>query len=780
MGNKFCQMLLILFFLPFVSNSQDITQTIKGRITDVESNQPLIGATVTIKESNPIKGSVSDIDGKFIIEKVAIGRYDLEVKFIGYETSIIPGVMVNSGKEVVLTIGLKQSIYELESFIVTSDVRKENTINTMSSVSARSFSVEETRRYAGGLDDPARMASSFAGVTMSSITDNGIVIRGNSAKGVSWRLEGVDIPNPNHFAGASVAGGGIVTVFSAQMLANSDFYTGAFPAEYGNAIAGVFDMKFRNGNYDKREYTIQMGVLGLDLSAEGPFVKGGNSSYLFNYRYSTFGMVQALLPNNMGIPQYQDLSFKLNFPNKHGSTSIWAIGSSDYWAKPEIDSSDWKISADREYFNWHLKMGAAGITNNFITGKKTYLSTVIATTGTSNKMNSKRFDDNLVSHPNWFLEDYSSKIIIGSFINHTFNEHATLRTGINYQFLFYNLNLNSTINNIPSTFQNFVNEKGNSSYGEYYAQLKYDFTNKWTLIGGFNIMYFVLNKDYSIDPRISLQWSFARSQSISLGYGKHSQLEELKIYLINKSIDNNITYPNKNLELSHSQQFVLSYNWLINNNLILKVEPYFQYLYNFPGIPDSSFSMINFNQDWTFRDSLTNNSKGKNYGVDITFERFLHDGYYFLITTSIFGSKYKGGDNVWRNTRYNKGFTLNLLFGKEYFWKKNRVFGANFKLNIMGGDRISPVLTEESILSERVIYDEYRSFENKLPTTYYFDITVTYRKNKQKYSGVWAFQLKNVFASPVYTGYDYYYKEGSVKLSKSVIILPVISYTINF
>jgi hypothetical protein len=221
------------------------------------------------------------------------------------------------------------------------------------------------------------------------------------------------------------------------MLANSDFFTGAFPAEYGNAVAGVFDIKFRKGNNEKREYTVQMGVLGLDLSSEGPFTKGRKSSYLFNYRYSTFGMVQALLPNNMGIPQYQDLSFKLNFPNKHGYFSIWGIGSSDFWAKSKLDSSVWKISADRDYFNWNLRMGAAGISNNLITGKKTYLRSNLAITGTYNAMDAKRLDFEMTGHQNWFLEDYSSKIILNSFINHKINEHATLRSGINYQFLFF-------------------------------------------------------------------------------------------------------------------------------------------------------------------------------------------------------------------------------------------------------------------------------------------------------------------------------------------------------
>jgi len=239
---------ILLLSSPLILIAQEITQTIKGTIVDNETVNPLIGATVVIMESKPLLGSTTDINGKFKIEKVPIGRYNIQVSYLGYESAIVSEILVTSGKEVVINTGLKQSIKQINEVTIKGNSEKDKPLNTMASISARSFTVEETRRYAGGLDDPARLASSFAGVAMSSINDNGIVIRGNSAKGVSWRLEGVDIPNPNHFAGANVAGGGIVTVFSSQMLANSDFYTGAFPAEYGNALAGVFDMKFRTGN----------------------------------------------------------------------------------------------------------------------------------------------------------------------------------------------------------------------------------------------------------------------------------------------------------------------------------------------------------------------------------------------------------------------------------------------------------------------------------------------------------------------------------------------------
>jgi hypothetical protein len=618
--------ILLLLFITDIVFSQTVTQTVKGKVFDSETQTPLIGATVVILETIPLLGVTTDLDGNYKISNVPIGRYNFKISYIGYEPAIVSEILVTSGKEVVINTGLKQSVTQMGEVTVKAYSQKDKPINTMASISARSFSVEETRRYAGGVDDPARMASAFAGITTGNIASNAIVIRGNSPKGVSWRLEGVDIPSPNHFPGANMAGGGgIVTVFSSQMLANSDFFTGAFPAEYGNALAGVFDMKFRTGNSEKREHTVQFGVLGVDIASEGPFKKGSNATYLFNYRYSTFGLIQPLLPANSGVPIYQDLSFKLNFPNKYGSISVWGIGALDHMQKQLVsDSSKWENESSRSDLNWQLSMGAVGVTNKLFLGKQTYFNTTVTASGTLNQLDMKRIDNNLIAKPNWFLVDNSGKIVFSTYINHKFSKRNTLKAVINYHTLFYNLDLNSTVNNVPETFQNFVKENGHSSFSEFYVQSKYNITENLTLNTGINANYFALNNDFSIDPRFSIKWQLFSKHSLSFGFGKHSQLEELKIYFVNKNSNGKTEYPNKELSFSQALHYVAGYDWNITNNLRLKIEPYYQYLYNIPGKPGSSYSLLNFTQDWTFRDSLANNSKGRNYGVDLTFERFLN------------------------------------------------------------------------------------------------------------------------------------------------------------
>jgi hypothetical protein len=763
--------------------SQQISQTVKGKIIDVETQSPLVGAYIIVGKENSIPVAVTDENGNFRLPNVPVGRYNIQATYVGYEPTQISEVLVSSGKEVVLTITLKQSVTQVNEVTVKVFSRKDRAVNSMASISARSFTVEETRRYAGGLDDPARMASAFAGVAVGNIQDNAIVIRGNSPKGVAWRLEGVDIPNPNHFAGGNVAGGGLVTVFSSQMLSTSDFYTGAFPAEYGNALAGVFDMKLRTGNSEKYEHAVQIGLLGIDIASEGPINKNNNATYLFNYRYSTTGLLSKmnLIPSEQ-IPTYQDLSFKLNFPTKTaGVFSLWGIGAIDVNNEPdELDSSLWKYDWDRIKYEWKLNTGASGLTHKIMLGKTSYINSTIAISGTQNKMGQSRLDDNLIRQPNCILEDNSGKVTVSSYINHKFSAKHTTRVGINHHVIFYNLDLNASINNDQTTFRNFVKENGKSSLTEFYVQHKYDLNEDLSITGGLHSEYFALNGNYSIEPRAAVKWQFLPHHTLSFGFGRHSQIEELKIYLIKYQVNDQDFFPNKNLEMSVANHYVLGYDWSITDYLRLKIEPYYQIIYNAPGKPNSSFSMLNFTQDWTLRDSLANNSKGKNIGIDFTVERFLHNNFYYLVTFSVFDSKYKASDNVWRNTKFNKKYVFNFLAGKEFFTRKNKVIGLNLRFNYLGGDRYSPILEHESKTAKNVVFNDTKAYQEQFSATSYLDITITYRINKPKFSSVWALQVKNVLGAPMIDAFEYNYKIGYVEQVYAVVVLPILSYKIEF
>ena len=290
-------------------------QNIRGVVLDKDSKSPLIGANVIVIDVDPIIGAATDFDGRYTIEKVPLGRHTLQISYIGYETKTLPNIEVTAGKEVILNVELQESIL-IDEVVVEAQQDKDKTVNRMASVSARTFSIDETMRYAGSLNDVARMAQNFAGVQGSDDSRNDIVIRGNSPTGVLYRLEDVDIPNPNHFA-LNGTTGGPVSILNNNVLDNSDFMTGAFPAEYGNAIAGVFDLKLRSGNNQQHEFLGQLGFNGVEMMAEGPISKKQYSSYIVDFRYSTLKLFQ-LMGLNFGtgtaVPDYSRWFFQIKFP----------------------------------------------------------------------------------------------------------------------------------------------------------------------------------------------------------------------------------------------------------------------------------------------------------------------------------------------------------------------------------------------------------------------------------------------------------------------------------
>ena len=371
----------ITFLLAFILVSYVFAQTqvIRGTISDTDSKSPLIGATIQVLNQEPVIGSSTDIHGNFRLEKVPYGRVDLLVQSIGYEEKIIQNILVTAAKEVILSIEMTESIEKLEEVVVTAQKDKTEVLNEMALVSARSFSVEETQRYAGAFNDPARLVSSFAGVNSNAEGDNDIVVRGNSPKGILWRLEGVEIPNPNHFADEGSTGGPI-NALNSNMLANSDFFSGAFAPEYGNALSGVFDMKYKKGNNQTREYTASASTLGIDFTAEGPFKKGYNGSYIANYRYSSLQLISDLgVIDFGGVPKYQDAALNVNLPlNKDNHLSIFGLGGiSSIAAEESHDNGD---PAYRGIFG--SKLAVFGVSHVRFFNEKAFLKTTLAYSGT--------------------------------------------------------------------------------------------------------------------------------------------------------------------------------------------------------------------------------------------------------------------------------------------------------------------------------------------------------------------------------------------------------------
>ena len=768
-----------MYFLS-TSYAQTITQTVKGKVFDKMTLEPIIGASIILLDSEPLNGTITNLEGEFILEKVPIGRQSIKISMIGFESVLKNNLLISSGKEVVLEIGLLEKATEMDEVVVIAN-KKDEPINTMATVSSRQFTVEETQRYAGGLNDPARLVSSFAGVATPSITSNGISVRGNSPSGLLWRIEGVEVPSPNHYANLTIAGAGLLTVLSSQIMGNSDFYTGAFPAEYGNASSGVFDINLRTGNSSQREYTVQAGIIGVDFATEGPFKKGNKASYLFNYRYSTMALISPILPSDAGVLKYQDMSFKINIPTKKsGKLSLWSVAAYDGINLEALEKQDWESVSDKENSQTSLYMFASGLNHIIPIKSNAFLKTAISITGNGLNHKAQRLDDNLQAHPqsNIFNKDY--KVTLQSSINTYFGNKHSNRTGIYINHLGYNLDIKQAFetNTLPVSI---VNGKGKSKLLQLYSQSKVKLNQNMTLNAGLHILYFNLNKNVSFEPRIAVKYQLNDKKSLAIAYGSHSRKEALPIYFVQKQNK----FPNKDLKLMKSNHFVLSFNSMLSENLKLSIEPYYQYLSNVPVSPTSYISTLNIDNGLFFNDVLISAGTGRNIGIDFTLERYLFKGLYYLLSASLFDSKYTANDGIERNTRFNKNYVLNTLIGKE--WQigknKNNIFSANIRLNYLGGNRIESIDNENSIIQHTVIYGEtngHLSFSNKNPDTPILSFTLSYRKNKPKYSSVWSLQVLNASISKEFS-YNYFnLKTNEVNSNFDGIMIPNLSYKIEF
>ena len=758
--------------------SQQSTFSIRGIVIDQDSKVPISFASVFVIGISPILGTTTDIDGKFRIENVPVGRYDLQVSFLGYEPTIVKELTVSSAKETFINISLKESAFTLDEIVIKPKTNKERALNSMAIVSARMLSVEEAKRYAGGFDDPARLASSFAGVA-SGVNSNAIVVRGNAPKSLQWKLEGIEIPNPNHFANLQGLGGGGLTALSSQLLANSDFFTGAFPAEYNNALSGVFDIFMRTGNNDDYEHTFQLGVLGIDFASEGPLKKGGNASYLFNYRYSTFGLISQITNLDDGI-QYQDLSFKLNFPTKKaGVFSIWGLGLIDgARVKNKKDSTEWYYNEDKEDYNAKQFMAVSGIKHKIFLNDKSQLKTTLATTVSGMDWKIKRLDEQTELLPQSNIERTNWNFVFNSSLNTKLNAKHTNKTGVSATGLQYKMLLeDAVVPNQPLT--TIIDESGFSTLLSAYSNSSIRLSRKLTINAGFNFQLFTLNNNYTIEPRLGVKWQWKENQQIGLGYGLHSRLEPLNYFFTKNPLGE---FNNKDMDFTKAHHFVLSYTANLSENLLLKVEPYYQYLFNVPVIPESSYSFINLQDDWFLNDNFENTGEGRNIGVDLTLEKYLTKGYYFMLTTSFFNSEYKGGDEIWRDTRFNRNYLFNVLGGKE--WNlgsdKKNILGANIRLTYQGGDRFTPAKLTETILAEKVVYDETNAFSAQIDPAFIAHFTVSYKINKKKTSHEFALKVLNATSYGDFQGLRYNLINQTIDENRETVMIPNISYKIEF
>lgn len=774
--SPFTLLCFLLLSVPLVG--QVYTETIRGKVIDGDTGMPLIGASVILLETS--LGTSTDSLGRFQLVDVPVGRYQAQVSYLGYQSQTLAELLLESGKELVLEFQLTESISDIEAIVVRA---QRSDIQSMAPT-VKTLTVEETLRFPATFFDPARLASTFSGVVQTNDQANGISIRGQSPNNILWRLEGVDIVNPNHtpnagtFSDQTTANGGGVNILSAQLLGTSYFHTGAFPVSYGNALSGVMDMYLRAGNNKKHEFTAQAGLIGLELSSEGPLNDDTDASYLVNYRYSFVGLLSL-----MGVPvgdediSFQDLSFNLVFPNKKGGrlTLFGMGGVSDNIFNAERDSTLWDENKDRFDIDYASKMGALGATYSQTIGTKGNWRTSVALSAITSSRVAEILDANLSPQP-WEADYYEQeKLSIHSYYQHKLSSRSKIRTGLHLLSQTFDLNPPGD----PITGR--IDRAGGGWLYQPYINLQTILGKRWQLNTGLQFAYFDFTKSSSVEPRASLEWTVSARHQLSLSYGLHSQLQQPELYF---AVTNN-DQSNQDLNFTRAHHLVLGYEYHPEPTTVLRGEVYYQRLFDVPIAANTknSFSAIN-QQASSLAFPLMNAGTGQNYGVELSLQKFVTSGLYYLFNVSLYESTYAGSDGVERDSRFNGNYIFNATLGKEWHWQgrknKDRRLGLNGRIAYLGGFRATPIDVEASINNGTTIFIDDLAFTEQQKDYFRTDLRIYYKTSKGTSSNTWSLDIQNLTnrRNIAFSYFDALL--GEVIVKNQLTIIPILSYRVSF
>ena len=776
-------LILLLLAFPIFLLSQNLFQQVSGKVIDKNSHQPLQGATITIISRLAKTHSISDSNGSFLLKNIPVGRAGIITTFIGYKSSTSDEIIISSAKQPDITIELEEDKIKTQDVLVTSRYNPKQTVNRYALVSGRSFTAEETQRVAASVNDPGRMALSLPGVQATRDSRSDIIIRGNNPIGMQWRLEGVDIPNPNHFARRGSSGGGI-TIFSLAMLGNSDFLTGAMPAEYGDVLSGVFDMHFRKGNDQKAEYTLKAGMIGLDFATEGP-IKKGKSSYLVNYRYSTLGLLGSLGLNLVGEREtntFQDLSFNIALNNKSNKSfwNIWGIGGiSNEQQKAVENVSDWKQYDDYATYEFETKMGAIGLGNTFILNDRSFLKTSLVVTGQQILFSDDTLNRNKVTARVNDEAYNNSRITFATSYNHKFGASANMKAGMYINSLHFDLQ-QKKFDYLYGSFRHLVDGYGSTLLLQPYWQMSIKPGARFTINPGIHMMHLTLNNKTTIDPRLSIQYRLNRNQSVGLAYGLHSKTLPLGSYFY--KLNTILPYPNKELEMMRSHHLIASYDHLFKKSWRLHAEAYYQRIFQVPVVHEvnRTYWLLNELEGYA-TEPLTSKGKGKNVGIDLSVEKFFNKGFSMIAAFSVFNSTYEPLNGITYNTRFNSNTSGSFSGVKEWSLKNNKVFQYSWKVVHNGGLPLTPLANYNSSSREPVL-DETRPYSEKVPAYFRADSRFALRKDKKKLTWQLSLDIQNVFGNKNIDGltrrFDPSVNQWIFRTQSGLV--PVLSYQIDF
>lgn len=756
-------------------------QAIRGVVLDKLTATPLVGATVDLPGLTPARGAICDLEGRFTIREVPAGRYAVRAQYLGYDAEVLPDVLVLTGKDAEVVIELEEDVQAVAAVTIVG-TKKDKPVNRLAKVSATSLNPETVARFSGGRGNVARMAANYAGVAASDDYQNQIVVRGNSPTGLLWRLEGIPVPNPSHL-GTYGNTGGSFSAINPNMLAQSDFLTGAFPAEFGNTIAGVMDMNYCTGNKEQFEFTGQLGAWsGVETLAEGPVWKKHNGSFIAGYRYSFVDAFEQLgmRVGRSFVPQYQDLNFRLDLgAGRHRLAVFGLLGNNGIRVRGEDIDPDKPFNSPAENSDLAGSMAVVGARYQFLIDSVSYLRLIASYSGTELESRVYSLDD--PAAPTLSSEDLNrdDALRLSALWQRKHTRRITLRAGAQAHLSAIDTRLlyrdDDAGRLVPA--RDF---DGRLALFEVFAQGQYKVKKRYSVNLGLHSQYMPLNGSLSIEPRAALKLKLPHDNDLIFAYGYHAQLPALQA-LFHTEPDGRPT--NRELDFLRSHQGVLSWVKKWPNAWRSRVELYYQGLthipvHNRPG----AYSLANLGAAFESGDlsNLVSEGLGENYGIELSVNKNYQNGFYALFTATYFQSRYRGSDGIWRNTAFHTQYVLNALVGKEFPLNSRLTLTADAKLGASGGRWHTPIDLAQSIAAMREVYDESRAYTLQYPDFFRLDAKVGLRLNARRLTHTVFLDFTNLTNRDNVFAYRYFRGADRISTQYQLGLTPDFVYRMQF
>ncbi len=694
--------------------SQGRFGSIEGKVFDRDTKAPLAGATVTLVGLSV--GASAGMDGEFVIRNVPVGSYSVRFSYVGYEPAIETDVIVKPERSSHVDAGLRVSPLRSGEVEVSPDYFGKS---DGSNVSAVNFSYEEIRRAPGAAGDVSRIMKSLPSVAEVNDQSNGLIVRGGSPVENAFYLDNIEIPNINHFP-TQGASSGPIGLLNLDFIRDVSFYSGGFPAEYGDRLSSVMDIKLRDGNREKVQTQLDLNFAGFGGLAEGPLF-GAKGSWLVSVRRSYLDLlIKAIDVGTAVAPRYGDYQWKgvydIDRSNRVELLGIWG----DDHNNPDAGTA---VENDMVYYgNQDHYQSTNGINWRVLWGTSGYSNTSLAFTSESFKDDSYETGSGLPIQSNRSLEQSLKLRNINrlrlSGTNVAQFGFELSRVTAKYDIV-YGSYTDALGNPVPGS--SLKRDLGAQKVAGFFS-LESDLSPFINSSIGLRSDYFSYNRKLDLAPRASLTLHPDEKTSVTASAGVYYQT--LPLILLSQNDGNSSL---RDLKAVH---YIIGMERLLTGSTKLSVDVYEKDYSDFPVDPQqpSLFLIDELYYRYGFffnHGDLVGGGKARSRGVEVIVQKKMAKDFYGMVSASYSKSGYEANDGVW----YDRVYDNRIIFCIEGGYKPGDDWEFSIRWIYAGGPPYTPFDIAASQRLDRGVLDATRINSDRYPAYHSLNVRLDKRFN---------------------------------------------------